>query len=122
MREKESDWAKRMRKLHTTLLPLKYLALAVYCLLTQFERPDWCLDIIQIKNETKDADDPQYQDWDEYYCNDEAANYTNSNLPKFSPYLTMSIQIVCITTLIGFSMIRNQYRSHDSSSLKSWKI
>ena len=69
------------------MLPLKYITLTVYCLLTQFERPDWCLDIIYEKEQGNIA----YADWNDQQCNDPDENYTNWNLPKFRPSITIPI-------------------------------
>lgn len=68
MREKESPNAKAYRIWHKRLNPLKYMTLFTYVFLTQFERPDWCLDIILNKN--GDNPDEKYEYFDEWYCND----------------------------------------------------
>ena len=51
MREKESPTAQKYRKISKKTRPLRYLMLIAYVLLTQFEKPAWCLDINKMKND-----------------------------------------------------------------------
>jgi len=61
MRSIESPRAKRYRQCHNTFYPLKFLMLLGYILLTQFERPKWCLELMKSK---------EVQTFDENSCND----------------------------------------------------
>ena len=70
MREKESAKAKNFRIWHKRLNPLKFMTLFIYVTLTQWERPDWCLDIILEKNQ----DPSKYQNFNEWYCNEQATS------------------------------------------------
>ena len=71
MRSIESDRAKKLRLWHHRLLPFKFICLFGYILLSQFEKPRWCLKIIRKINE-----DPEYYpDFDKTTCNDSKESY-----------------------------------------------
>lgn len=107
--------------MHSTLSPLRACALITYIILTQFEQPAWCLEIIWQKNNGTPAQKAEFKDWDETYCNDPENTYTNSNWPKLDPIYTHIIEITCLMTMLAFQWMRNQYRELDDSSARSWK-
>jgi hypothetical protein len=103
LKEKESPRAKQFRKIHSTLKPFKYLVLFCYVfLLTQFERPDWCNDIVWKKYNGTVDEKETYKEWDDVTCNDREGYYTNSDLPKLEPVITWCLEIFCLFTLITF--------------------
>ena len=103
LKEKESPRAKKFRKIHGHLLPLKYIILFSYVGLTQFERPDWCRDNVYYQKYGTEAQKEQYKNWDATTCNDPPANnYTNSNLPKLHQLTTAIFEIFCLISLLSF--------------------
>ena len=79
-------------------MPFKYLTIFGYVTLTQFERPDWCLDILLLK----DQGDSDYADFDEWQCNNSENIYTNMMLPKLPQWITVIIEITCLIILLAF--------------------
>lgn len=68
-------------------------ALIVYVLHTQFERPDWCLRIL---NKIKNDPSSNYENFSGDTCNNDNESYTSFNLPKIPPIFSWIIQILCL--------------------------
>ena len=66
---KEGKRAVRFKLIFKFLEPLKYVAVLIYVLITQFERPSWCLQ--------KSIDMAGDSRWNPHDCNDISLSYTN---------------------------------------------
>lgn len=88
-------------------------------MMTQFEQPAFCLDII--KKKAADPNNSDFMNFDERICNDNELNYTCWDIiPKFTPAVTRPIEIGCLILLLVIQLIRNQYLEFDKDSKWSW--
>ena len=122
LREKESPRAQFYRKLSKMTKPLRYFMLIAYVLLTQFEKPSWCLDIKYQMRYGNVKQMEKYQDFDSEKCDDAAGNYTSFGLPKVSEVWSNVLAIVLLLGLQYFYWVKNQYRSLLGTSLLSYRI
>jgi len=91
-----------------------------YVVMTVFERPSWCLKLIDCKGQEnlceKGEDIKKLADFDPLKCNNQKETYSNSNLPKLPQAFTLLYELFCLCTLWVFQRIRNKYKGHDDSS------
>ena len=67
LKENESPRARKYRQIDERSRPLRYLMLFAYVLLTQFEKPAWCLNKMKLKYEENDL---EHRDFNDATCND----------------------------------------------------
>ena len=99
---------------------MKYTLLISYALITQFERPDWCMKILVKKVDGTPAEQEEYINFDPDYCDNNENVYTSSGMIKLNPLITIPFEMCCLLLLLFFQWMRNQYREHDDSSQFSW--
>ena len=106
IRQKQGARADFFHKIYKYCEPVKFIIVGVYIMMTQFEQPAFCLDII--KKKAADPNNSGYADFDERICNDSELNYTCWDiLPKFTPAITRPIEIGCLILLLVIQLIRN---------------
>lgn len=111
--EEENQKVQRFKQIYMKLKPLKQVALLLYLFLVILEKPGWCLHNANIDINTTQG---------YWYCNNESGDYVNSKLPKLPIWVTSSVYIICLVTLMGFLLARDVYRRLEDYGIKRAQV
>ena len=107
--EEENQKVQRFKQIYMKLKPLKQVALLLYLFGVILEKPGWCLHNANIDVKTTQG---------YWYCNNESGDYVNSKLPKLPLWITNTVYIICLVTLMGFLLARDKYRRLEDYGIK----
>ena len=119
---KRNPTAKKFYSCFSCVQPLYYLAVAVYILITQFERPSWCVEIVNMQQHGTDAQKEKYKDFDGWQCRDKYDTIANFDIINLPQVVTLPLEGALLLLLLYFIWMKRQFMRSDADDNFAWTI
>lgn len=109
----EQEKLDAFKKSYKKIKPLNWVVITIYILIPLFEKPSWC-----VLNPNIDVNTTEGY----WFCDDPTGMITNSGLPKLPPQLTESIELICLLSMLAFTLARDRYRVLETTTARNVHI